>query len=231
VLRSLEQPKLSATQAATAATPVELQGSSAASAAPIPSADVAERLMLTGQNATVAGALSAVGVAGAVTGWVFYALRDSVRVDLWTRAVLASNGSGTSFSQSSYADFQRRGGIALAATGVGMLSLSAAQYFWLPDDGSTPVWAWVAGGVGSAVALGALGWAALGKHCEVTDKLAYCQSTASDTYFAPMLALQAVPFLTLPLFYAIRQRVPMQDSMLTVGYREGGLQLTVAGVF
>jgi hypothetical protein len=109
--------------------------------------------------------------------------------------------------------------------------LSAAQYFWLPDDPATPTWAWIVGGVGSAVALGALGWGVLGKHCEVTDPHAVCQSTPSDPLFAPMLGIQAIPFLTLPLFYELRQRVSLRDTIVSAGCSHGSMQLSIAGSF
>jgi hypothetical protein len=210
--------------------PVELNHP-ATTTATEPLAITPDRLTLAGQNAMVAGALSAAGLAGIATGWVFYALRDKARVDLWTRSVFASSGDANGFPQSVYTDFRTRGGIAMAAAGAGVLTLSTAQYFWLPDDPATPVWAWVVGGVGSAIALGALAWAVWGKHCEVTDPHAVCQSTTSDALFAPMLGIQAIPFLTLPLFYELRQRVSLRDTIVTAGWNEGSMQLSIAGSF
>lgn len=189
-----------------------------------PSAPV--RDMLAGQSVAAAGALSVLGLAGLTTGWVFYALRNDLRVELWESGLTRDAG----FEQSQYNEYQTRGGVALAAAGAGALSMSLAQYFWLPDDASVPTWSWVLGGVGAAVALGALSWAVFGDHCEVTDRYAFCRSTLSDRHFAPMLALQAVPLVSLPLMYAVRERVP---ATVTVGMRDGGrsLMLELAGRF
>jgi hypothetical protein len=188
------------------------------------------RYTLARQSATAAGALSAVGLAGLATGWVFYGLRDKLRVELWEFGLTEEQG----FEQSKFSNYQERGGIAVAAAGVGAFAMSLAQFFWLPDEEPVPAWAWVAGGVGGVVALGALGWAVFGRHCEVTDRLAFCRSTLSDTMFAPVLALQALPLLSLPITYAIRERVPMRDAnvSLSVGQLSGsGVQLSIAGSF
>jgi hypothetical protein len=191
-----------------------------------PAAAGSDRYTLARQSPTAAGALSAVGLAGLATGWVFYALRDKLRVELWEFGLTEEQG----FEQRKFSSFQERGGVAVAAASVGALSMSLAQYFWLPDEESVPVWAWVAGGVGGAVALGALGWAAFGRHCEVTDRLAFCRSTLSDELFAPMLALQALPLLSLPISYAVRERVPLRDTNVSLAVSDG-LQLSIRGRF
>lgn len=185
-----------------------------------------ERYTLARQSPTAAAALSAVGLAGLATGWVFYALRDNLRVELWEFGLTEMQG----FEQRKFSSFQERGGVAVAAASVGALAMSMAQYFWLPDQEPVPAWAWVAGGVGGAVALGAIGWAAFGRHCEVTDRLAFCRSTLSDELFAPMLALQALPLLSLPISYAVRERVPLRDANVSLRVSDG-LQLSIAGKF
>ena len=97
-----------------------------------------------------------------------------------------------------------------------------------------PTWAWVAGGAGGALALGALGWAAFGKHCEISDSLAFCRTTFSDPLFAPMLALPALPLLSLPIMYAIRERVPMQDAQVSFSLGDAAarsVKLLISGRF
>lgn len=219
-LRSLTEPQ------PTASGPAASNGEPFAAAQP----EGPVRYTLARQSATAAGALSAVGLAGLATGWVFYGMRDKLRVELWEFGLTEEQG----FEQSKFSNYQERGGIALAAAGVGAFAMSLAQYFWLPDEEPVPAWAWVAGGVGGVVALGALGWAVFGRHCEVTDRLAFCRSTLSDTMFAPVLAMQAVPFLSLPIMHAIRERVPMRDANVSLGVSDvtgSGLQLSIAGTF
>jgi hypothetical protein len=157
---------------------------------------------------------------------VFYGLRDKLRVELWEFGLTEQQG----FEQAKFSNLQERGGVAVAAASVGALAMSLAQLFWLPDEEPVPAWAWVAGGVGSVVALGALSWAVFGRHCEVTDRLAFCRSTLSDNLFAPILALQAVPLLTLPIMYAIRERVPMRGATVSLGVTNG-FQLSIGGSF
>lgn len=191
---------------------------------PQPAAPMRDGLM--GQNVTAAGALSALGLAGLTTGWVFYALRNDLRVELWESGLVRNEG----FEQSRYSDFQTRGGVALGAAGVGALAMTLAQYFWLPDEEPVPAWSWALGGVGAAIAVGALAWGVFGDHCEITDRLAFCRSTLSDPMFAPMLALQAVPLMSLPIMYAVRERGPVQS--VSVGTGDGrGIQLSIAGRF
>lgn len=215
--------------------PQELQLSSAS--APVSPQEASEpRLTLARQDPTVAGALSAVGLAAIVTGWVFYALRDDVRLELWEYALTQAQSGVVSFEQSKVRDYQMRGGVALASAGVGAVALSLAQYFYLPDDDAVPAWAWVASGAGAALALGAAGLALFGKHCELTDPWAYCQSTMSDTYFAPLLAIHAVPLLSLPFFYLARGRVAseVRDMAVRLDWRQsgsGGFTLNVSGRF
>jgi tetratricopeptide (TPR) repeat protein len=182
------------------------------------------------QSATAAAALSALGLAGLATGWVFYALRDDLRVELWEHGLSDEEG----FEQSKFSDYQTRGGVALGAASMGAVAMSLAQYFWLPDVEPVPAWAWAAGGVGAALAVGALSWAVFGQHCEVTDRLAFCRSTLSDSTFAPMLALQSLPLLSLPIMYAVRERLPVANARLALGGSAGstrGLQLSIAGAF
>jgi hypothetical protein len=152
-------------------------------------------------------------LAGLATGWVFYGLRDQLRVELWALSLNMTLG----FQQSKYQDFQTRGSIAVAAASVGALFMSLAQYFWLPDEEPVPAWAWVVGSVGGAIAVGAIAWAAFGKHCEISDTLAFCRTTFSDQLFAPVLAVQAIPMLSLPIMYAIRPRALVQDAHVTFG--------------
>lgn len=197
--------------------------------APTPPPAAPVRDTLTNQNVTVAGALSALGLAGFTTGWVFYALRDDLRVELWEAGLTKNHG----FEQSKFSDYQTHGGVALAATGAGALAMTFAQAFWLPDEEPVPTWSWALGGVGAAVAVGALGWAVFGEHCEVTDDLAFCRSTLSDPLFAPMLAMQALPLISLPIMYALRERLPEQVASVSLSASDarGGVRLSLAGRF
>lgn len=191
-----------------------------------PTAAAPTRYRLASQSPVAAGALAAVGLAGLSAGWLFYGLRDQLRVELWELGLKNMPG----FPQTQYQEFQTRGSVALAAASVGALTMTLAQYFFLPDDEPVPAWAWVAGGVGGALALGAIGWAAFGTHCDISDSLAFCRTTFADELFAPMLALQALPLISLPIMYAARARVPEHDPSMTLALSHGGV-LSIAGRF
>jgi hypothetical protein len=195
-----------------------------------PSAAPARGPRLIDQRPAAAGVLTGVGVAGLAAGWVLYAFRNDARLTLWRQGLIAANGGGE--FDSSLVQRHRNDGIAaLSAAAAGSVLLSAAPYFWLPEEVETPAWAWVVGGAGAAVALGGLGMALFADHCNITDPYYYCQLVSSDALLAPMLALQALPFLSVPAMYLLRRRAPESLVRVSVVPAGHGSLLSVSGVF
>jgi hypothetical protein len=175
--------------------------------------------------------LAAVGVGGLATSWVLYAQRQNVR-----KTPYPADG----IPASEISAYDTSGVVVLAVGGASALVLSISDYFWLPNDPGIPALAWVTGGVGAAVALTGLGFAIFGTTCdrytEGYDVPRVCQSFTADYTFGPLLAMQGLPLLAVPLSYALR--AAFRPSGVEVSLRVGPLQagsraqgLTVVGVF
>jgi hypothetical protein len=194
-----------------------------------------EALSLGEQSPGAAAALVGVGLASVTAGWVFFDLRNKVRVGLWVKQVTAPLDMPADIEQSELRSLNTRGAIGLAASTVGSVMFSVAQAFWLPDDPGVPPWAWVAGAVGVGVAVAAVVLATSGRHCGVTDDDAACQSITADVLLAPMVGSLAIPFLTLPIMYAAREHVSLKDTQVSFnvsqGSRNSGFSLQIAGRF
>ncbi|MET0386021.1 MAG: tetratricopeptide repeat protein [Polyangiales bacterium] len=183
----------------------------------------------TEQNPVIGAILAPIGVAGLATGWVFYSLRQGIRRQL---PYIDENGVEVPTLLSDVANVKTYGIISLAAAGGGALILSLSEFFWLPDHPSVPAWAWVLGGVGTAIAGAGLAFSLLGTHCEMGDTASACQSVVADAVFGPLLAIHGLPFLALPLNYAIR--VWTRPAGIEVSLIPGGVHgpsLTLMGRF
>jgi len=174
----------------------------------------------------VAGvALAVVGAGGLGAGWVFYALRQDTR-----RQVYSSGAIPTA----SVDAFRGRGYLALASVGLGASLLAVSDYFWLPNEVGVPAWAWSVGGLGAAAGLVGLGVGLLSPQCDVADTKVKCQSFTADAIFGPLLAIHALPLLAVPLVYALRNlaRPAGVDVSLQWGNTlASGPALSVAGKF
>jgi hypothetical protein len=151
------------------------------------------------QNALLGAALAVIGTGGIATGWVLYALRYEYRNDQLTHAEDAAVSAARYNPQPAWA---------LGVTAAGALMFSWSEYFWLPNANEIPALAWVAGGLGSAVGLLGLGFSVFGDRCtggsgDGSFALG-CSRLHSDVIFGPMIALNALPLLSVPLAYAIR---------------------------
>jgi hypothetical protein len=163
--------------------------------------------------------LGAVGVAGLSVSWVMYVHRFSLRTRFYFGMV----------DDAALHEFDRAGGWVIGAAAIGSAFLASAGVFLLPEtDSPLPTGAWVAGGVGAALALTGLGFAVFGQHCR--PQLASdgrCGDFTSDSTFAPLLALHAIPLLSVPTTYALRQWFGPQR--VEIGF--DGRLLSLAGVF
>lgn len=185
---------------------------------------------LIDQRPIAAGMLTGVGVAGIAAGWVLYAFHFDARLTLWREGLSAADGGGE-FDTDLLQKHRNDGAAAVSVAAVGALLVSAAPYFWLPDEVETPAWAWVVGGAGAAIALGGIGVAVFARQCNFTDAYYYCQRVNADPLFAPMLALQALPFLSVPVMYLLRERAPESLVRVSVAPLAHGSLLSIGGRF
>ena len=202
-------------------------------------AATSEELSLGEQSPAAAATLVGLGLAGITTGWVFFDLHHKVRLNLWVKQVEAPLDMPADIDQSDLRSINTRGAIGVVGSAAGAIMLSLAQAFWLPDDPGVPPWAWAVGAAGVAIAVAAVVLATTMHICAVTDEDAACQSVTSDAMFAPMVGTLAIPFLTLPIMYAARERVPLQNTQVSFafgGYGPGathqsGFSLQISGQF
>ena len=200
-----------------------------------PPAAAEEELSFGEQSPGAAAALVGAGLASITTGWVFFDLRNKVRVGLWWKQVQTPLDMPPDLEQADLRSMNTRGAIAIAASSAGAVMFSVAQAFWLPDDPGVPAWAWVAGVAGVGLAVSAVVLATSSRHCAVTDQDAACQPVTADVMLAPMVGSLAIPFLTLPIMYAVRERIPLKDTQVSFslgqGARNPGFSLQIAGRF
>ncbi|MEY4576365.1 MAG: hypothetical protein RL701_1068, partial [Pseudomonadota bacterium] len=193
-----------------------------------------QKLRLANQRPVVAAIVGGAGFAAITVGWLFYMMRNDLRLELWERG-LESQAllGGVAYEQSSLQTYNIRGGVSLGAVAGGSILLSLAQYFWLPDpeSESVPAWAWVAGAAGLTIGLTGLAFGLFERHCEITDANPYCQRPSADPIFAPLLALHAISFISLPIMYLARPReleqVPQVAFSVTsvAWYADAGLRI------
>jgi PEGA domain len=220
-LHSLAEPRQPEQQPSAAVQP---DASASMQPAPPPA-----RLVLTGQRPAVAITLGVLGAGGAAVGWIAFALRHQSVLNIFNAVV-----HGPDFSPIDAQNARSRALVSLTAAGIGMGLLTTAQYFWLPEDPAVPAWAWVLGGVGAAVGVTGLSLALFGERCDIRDTRSACQLARADRYFGPLLAMHALPLLSLPIMYALRQRMPEQDVQLSFqwgGRAADGPGIAIVGVF
>ena len=141
------------------------------------------------------------GLAGIVTSWSYYDLRRQYRNVV---------SAGDPFFQPRYV---ASGKNAMLLNVSGTVLLSASVPLWLPEYSDAPAVSWIAGGLGlTAVGVGAY-LTASGEPCSRQR----CPAGQPDSLLGPMVLVQSIPLLTVPVTY-------MQRSLLA----EPGLQLSLA---
>jgi hypothetical protein len=135
------------------------------------------------------GALIALGVGSLATAWVYYAQRVDAR--------LTSPGT---FSERDA--FRSAGSAALGFGAGGGLLLSAATYLLLPNELGIPTSAWLWAGGGALLVVGGVGVMLSNSQCSAPNPA--CRGLTTDVTFGALLALHAIPLLTVPLNYAVQ---------------------------
>jgi hypothetical protein len=157
----------------------------------------------------VAGAaLALVGAGGLVASWLLYADRQNLRRALYERGLPLRDLD----------TFHNRGTATLITGGIGASVLALSDYFWLPAAKNVPAWAWGVGVAGLAVSGVGLGLALAGTHCDIADPHVVCQTFTVDTSFGPLLMMQSLPLLAVPLTYMVR-------GATRSSYAKAGLEL------
>jgi hypothetical protein len=182
-----------------------------------------------GHESSLLGPLLApVGVAGLAGGWGFYLLRQTPRRALPPTLEPAP-------LRSDIGKFRTYGWLSMSSAIVGTGLLAVSEYYWLPDEPSLPPWAWVIGGAGVAVAVTGIALGAFGTHCDIADTYRDCQAVTSDILFGPLLAVHALPLLSVPLVYALRSAFRNREVRVAVSWTgdaiHGGGVLNVTGRF
>jgi hypothetical protein len=160
--------------------------------------------------------VAAVGAIGLATGWALYAERYSVRNKLY-------------FGDVSYSSLDRFDSLApwmLVTAGLGASLIAAAEPLFLTDAEDVPAAAWVVGGAGAALAVAGLAFGQAGSHCQPRAS-SPCDGFGSDALFGPMLALHAVPLVSVPLIYLVRSWSGSTSLALSVS----GSSITLRGAY
>jgi hypothetical protein len=162
--------------------------------------------IVLGTSAAVVGGVSL------ISGWAIYFARQSYRMKPWPS--LADGVVNTWQTQGAFAWWLTFGGSTLLVT---------SEYLLLPESRDVPTLAWLAGGVGVAVAAVGLGFAVGGTACAPerfapgADLRLACDSATSDAMFGPMLVMSALPLMAIPIVYLTRKLFAGAPESLSFG--------------
>jgi hypothetical protein len=138
------------------------------------------------------------GLTADIAGWALYANLLSLQLDHGTALREQSAGRFDVYRAAEAAELAPK-----LVLGAGAAVLGASAPLWLPEQRGIPWWAWTAGGAGAvAVAFGVK--LALDAGDCLRDELGRCVQPELATQLGTQLLLQAIPFLTIPLVYAVR---------------------------
>jgi hypothetical protein len=94
---------------------------------------------------------------------------------------------------------------------TGSTLATSGELFGLPRRRGVPWWAWLAGGAGVA-AVGAAVALAPEHDCTLESQLRACTKWTEDPIFQPLLVIQSIPLLAVPLTYAISSALGESSS-------------------
>jgi hypothetical protein len=112
---------------------------------------------------------------------------------------------------------------------TGSTLATSAELFGLPRRPGVPWWAWLVGGAGVAT-LGAAVALAPEQACTLENRLRTCTQWTEDEIFQPLLVIQSIPLLAVPLTYAISSALG-EDSFAAVHADGRSALLIVRGAF
>ena len=165
---------------------------------------------------------STLGTVALVTSWVVYGSRRDY----------ASQSFGNAIGFDQVHEFESRGTQAVVFGASAAVLLSASVYLWTPpEQDGVPTWAWVIGGLGVGAAAVGLGFVLFGDHCELEAPGARraeappCRGFAADSLFGPLVMLNAVPLLMVPVSSALQSSSASTPARAALQVGPAGLSL------
>ena len=151
------------------------------------------------ESLRTAGLVAAgLGLSADIAGWALYANLLSLQLDHGTALRERSAGRFDAYRAAEAAELAPK-----LTLGTGAAVLSASAPLWLPEQRGIPWWAWTAGRAGAVAVAFGVKLAIDASDC-LRDELGRCVQPELATQLGTQLLLQAVPFLTIPIVYAVR---------------------------
>ena len=150
----------------------------------------------------LAWTLAGSGAAAHVAGWVLYAQLLSLEAD-YRKVRELSDTAEARRRLGRIEDFELAPPL---AAGAGAALVTASLPLLLPESasGAPPLWAWIIGGGGLAVASAGAVLLARGAGCDEFDRLSRCDDAVTTTRLGAMAITTAVPLLSVPVVYWLR---------------------------
>ncbi len=168
----------------------------------------------TGEPATamlVTGwSVGGLGLAGSAVGWGLYAHLLGLQSD-YARTVNRGEDYFEALRDIDTAEPGPR-----IALGAGSVALAAALPLVLPDERGVPLWAWLTGGAGLAVAATGTALSVTEASCEIDGGAGRCTDPMLAAHLGQMLLLQSLPLLSVPVTYGVRELVRDQNGSLSL---------------
>jgi hypothetical protein len=151
---------------------------------------------------TLAWTLAGAGAAAHVAGWVLYAQLLSLEAD-YRKVRELPDTSEARRRLGRVEDFELAPPL---AAGAGAALVTASLPLLLPQSasGEPPLWAWIVGGGGLALASAGTVLLARGAGCDEFDRLRRCDDVVTTTRLGAMAITTAVPLLSVPIVYWLR---------------------------
>jgi hypothetical protein len=176
----------------------------ASSTSPVdaPVRDEASHSRATVQIAALAA--GGAGLAAHVAGWVLYGRLAATQSD-YADALNANPDpmTRTTAELNALRDIDGLDTAPPIVLGIGAALSAASVPLWLPDAEGMPWWSWTSGGVGVALAAAGTVLTVSAAGCDV-DRYDRCTDPALATGIGPLLLMQSVPLLVVPVVQALR---------------------------
>jgi hypothetical protein len=170
--------------------------------------------------------LGGLGIVAHAASWITYVQLSDAQSD-YTAALNANRmpGTPTGDEQTARRDVDSMDDPPLMFGITGAALSTVALPMWLPKTEGIEWWGWASGGAGLALAITGAVLHANASGCEL-DRYQRCTEPALATDLGPMLLLQAVPLLAVPIVQGVRSLTEDRASMsLRLGDQSAALHL------
>lgn len=173
-------------------------------------------------------AVGAAGLAAQVAGWVLYGRLAAAQSD-YADALNANSDpmTRTTDELNALRDIDGAEPAPPIALGAGAVLSAASVPLWLPQATGMPWWSWASGGAGLAIAAVGAVLTVSAAGCEV-DRYDRCTEPALATDVGPLLLMQAVPLLAVPVVQAVRAG-SASSARVDLQLGRGGAMLRLEG--